>query len=309
MARPLRPIDLQYICTLFVILFSISGVIHLGQAIAYKEWWLLPSAVLACIAEVLGWSARLWSSKNPYLLEPYLIQMATTVIAPTPLVAANFVVLGRIIGRLGSQYSRLNPMACEYDKCTFIRCDAIALTVQAVGGAFASSEVNQHKDPDNGGHIMLGGIVFQMAAICVYSACATEFLIRFYKNKPLRSAGLSTDGLGSRASLVEINLLKLRGALDGKMQAMILGLVLSTIFIFIRSVYRTVELSDGWSGPIISTQVYFNVFDGAMIVLASYTLNALHPGYLLRTTYNPASDEYPLSSRTKAENLDAMLEQ
>ena len=35
------------------------------------------------------------------------------VIAPTPLVAANFILLGRIIRRLGPQYSRLTTTQCK----------------------------------------------------------------------------------------------------------------------------------------------------------------------------------------------------
>ena len=74
---------------------------------------MLPTAVLANIIEIMGWGARLWSSKNPPLLDPFLMQYAascpvfpalsepgfshrisTTIMAPTPLVAANFVILG-----------------------------------------------------------------------------------------------------------------------------------------------------------------------------------------------------------------------
>lgn len=32
---------------------------------------------------------------------------------PTPLLAANFVIFGRIIHRLGTQYSRLSPKTCR----------------------------------------------------------------------------------------------------------------------------------------------------------------------------------------------------
>lgn len=41
-------------------------------------------------------------------------RITTTIIAPTPLIAANFVILGRIIKRLGQQYSRLSAMWCAY---------------------------------------------------------------------------------------------------------------------------------------------------------------------------------------------------
>jgi hypothetical protein len=77
------------------------------------------------------------------------------------------------------------------------------------------------------------------------------------------------------------------------------------ISILYRAVYRTIELSDGWTGRIIGTQVYFSayfqlhfqfysniikivdVLDGAMIVLAIYTLNFVHPGVFLAAKPEP----------------------
>lgn len=43
---------------------------------------------------------------------------------------------------------------------------------------------------------------------------------------------------------------------------MIFGLATETLFILIRTIYRTIELADGWTGRIIHTQVYFSGFDG-----------------------------------------------
>lgn len=40
-------------------------------------------------------------------------RITTTIIAPTPLVAANFIILGKVIDKLGRQYSRLKPMWCK----------------------------------------------------------------------------------------------------------------------------------------------------------------------------------------------------
>jgi hypothetical protein len=69
----------------------------------------------------------------------------------------------------------------------------------------------------------------------------------------------------------------------------------------IRSVYRTIELANGWSGPIISTERYFGTFctvlareyadsalllidwlDGGMVTIAICTLNFIHPGVYLK---------------------------
>jgi len=63
---------------------------------------------------------------------------------------------------------------------------------------------------------------------------------------------------------------------------MLHAMVIMTMFILIRTLYRVVEFADGWTGVVISTQWVFNVFDGTMIVLAIYTLNFFHPGIYLR---------------------------
>lgn len=257
-------IPTEWICIMFVALFGVSTFIHVCQTFRYRMWWLFPTVVLCGLAECLGWGARLWSSQNPPLLTPYLIQISATIIAPTPLVAANFVILGRIIGKLGSRYSRLSPM---WYTIIFCSCDLVSLAIQAFGGATASTALLNHNDPAHGGHIMLGGIGFQLMSITVYATCAAEFFVRFWNDKPVRGSHKFGEGRTAR--------------IDTQMKIMIIGLTFNTTCLFIRAVYRTIELADGWSGRIISTQLYFNVLDGAMITLAIYTLNFIHPGIFL----------------------------
>jgi hypothetical protein len=50
------------------------------------------------------------------------------------------------------------------------------------------------------------------------------------------------------------------------------GLAASTLLLFVRSVYRTAELSDGWNGRIIQTQSYFSTCP-----LARHSRRALTP--------------------------------
>ncbi|KAI0057328.1 RTA1-domain-containing protein [Artomyces pyxidatus] len=269
----------EWVCATLLSLFALSTLIHVGQAIYFRIWWLFPTAVVAGILEVLGWTGRTWSSLNAKPFTPYLMQITTTIIAPTPLVAANFIILGQVITRLGPRYSRLSA---RWYTILFVSCDIVALVVQAIGGAAASNAVNQHKDPGPGGNIMLGGIVFQLAAIVVYVALALEFLLRYTRNQPIHDRNL---------------VLERRRRTDIRMKLMLLGMCLMTIFIFIRSVYRTIELAGGWTGRIIQTQVLFNVLDGAMICLAMYTLNILHPGLLLQKTSLDRGDDTPVESK------------
>lgn len=105
--------------------------VHLGQAIWCRRWFLIPTLVLGGIGEIIGWSARLWSSivratpqlndaaltwlymKNIIADTPFLMQISTTIIAPTFLSAANFILLGTVINRAGPQYSRLSAKHCK----------------------------------------------------------------------------------------------------------------------------------------------------------------------------------------------------
>lgn len=287
----------RWICILFVVLFGLSTLIHVGQAVRSRLWWMFPTAILAGVGEVIGWCGRLWSSSVPWRLDPYLMQICSTIIAPTPLLAANFIILAKIIEQLGPQYSRLRPRMYAIVFCSF---DIIALVIQAVGGAQASIAVqSDNGDPEKGGHIMLGGIIFQMFSITMYALLAAEFFVRWSWKRPMRAVstdiqhldvkdGQTGSSLGNQHDLGKTsNNLPVvneggRSIGKSKLHLMVAGLIFSTVVIFIRSVYRTIELSDGWTGRINHTQVYFNVLDGAMILLAMICLNVLHPGWLLK---------------------------
>ena len=49
-------------------------VIHAALSVHYRMIWLLPTACLAGLGEVIGWSARLWSSLAPLKRSPYVMQ-------------------------------------------------------------------------------------------------------------------------------------------------------------------------------------------------------------------------------------------
>jgi len=51
-----------------------------------------------------------------------------------------------------------------------------------------------------------------------------------------------------------------------KAEMMLWVCVGATTLIFIRSIYRSIELLDGWSGPIIENQGLFDALDGALMV-------------------------------------------
>jgi len=268
------------ICAVFASLFAFSTFVHLYQGLRYRMWYLLGTAVIAGNTEVIGWGARLWSHYAPKNLTPYLIQTVATAQAPTFLIASYFIILAEVIRRLGPCYSRLQP---KMYTIVFCGADLIALSVQGVGGGLAATAAGSsdpNASPKLGGNIMLGGIIFQMIAVTFYMILAVEFIVRYVNDKPFQRAN-NQPPTGNYF-------------LDKNMKTMLSGLAISSVLIYIRSMYRVVELADGWSGTIITTEWYFNVFDGAMIVLAIICLNVFHPGRLLG----------PSTELSKVESID-----
>ncbi|RPD82508.1 RTA1 like protein [Lentinus tigrinus ALCF2SS1-7] len=251
-------------------------VLHLGQALKYRAWWLLPTAVLATLGETLGWSGRLWSSYAPLNQTPFFIQIVCTIVAPTPLIGAIFITFGRVIKQIGLKYSRLN--ARLYSRI-FLTCDVVGFLVQSVGGGIAASAPEAHPEIGRlGSNIMLSGIVFQLASLTVFCVLAAQYFWR-YRQDSRRSQ--SSSLLGTSSSETIASSIWIRQPLSKQVKLLVLGICLETLFLYIRAIYRTIELADGFSGRIIQTQVYFNVLDGAMVVLAMYTLSILHPARLL----------------------------
>ncbi|KAH9977067.1 RTA1 like protein-domain-containing protein [Lactifluus volemus] len=258
----------EWVAITFILLFGISTFVHTIQALRSRLWWLIPSVIFCGFLEVIGWSSRLWSSQNPSIFRPFVIQAITLVIAPTSLVAANFILLGRIMRRLGPQYSRLTPRRYTI---IFVCCDINALLIQGMGGSLAAGSNTSKSKAQLGSNIALGGVIFQLASIAAYCAFAAEFLFRYARERPIRHIPGESY----------------RGTVDANLKRMLYAMFITTVFIIIRTIYRTAEFVSGWNGKIYSTQWLFIVFDATMIAQAMWTLNIIHPGVYLKKSDDP----------------------
>ncbi|PPQ64049.1 hypothetical protein CVT24_008862 [Panaeolus cyanescens] len=256
--------------------WNVQCFLHLGQLTKYRLWWLLPTVCLCGAMEIAGWAARLWSSYSPLLSSPFQMQITLTIIGPTPLLAANFIILGEIIKYLGPAYSRISPRMYSIIFCTcFDERTGCGLVIYPRSWRGSGATADTSEGAENGAHIMLVGIAFQLFVIVAYSLTSSGWKIWEKKSFQLLSSG-------RRAPLTR-NLKIMTGAL-----------IFNTTALFIRAIYRTIELVDGWNGPIITNELYFNVLDGAMIILAIYTLNFIHPGMFLEKVPEAESREHEM---------------
>jgi hypothetical protein len=175
------------------------------------------------------------------------------LLAPVFFTAGLYILLGRLIMVAGRESSYLSPKAYLWIFCV---ADVISLLMQAAGGGLASIESSAQKSTALGSNLMLAGIVFQTFSITVFVICAVDFVRRT-----------------SRRHLID----PYRKSLTPMLYAMFFSLTC----IYIRSIYRVVELAQGWAGFLITHQIYFVILDGMMMALAVGVFNFVHPGWLL----------------------------
>ncbi|KAG8732328.1 hypothetical protein FRC12_019332 [Ceratobasidium sp. 428] len=285
---PFNYIPTGWVGITFLALFGVTTSAHLLQAVIFRTWFMIPTLVMCGVGELIGWGARYWGHVSPTNHDAFLMQICTTIIAPSFMTAAMFLILPKIINELGPQYSRMSPRLYSI---IFITADVSALVIQAVGGALASI-ADTLEGANQGSHIMLAGIIIQLVAVVLFTLLGVEFVTRYSRNRPARKVPVS----------VEQEFQKFSGwdAVSRGVVWMLVGLTIATVFIVIRSVYRTIELTDGWNGTIISTEKWFNWFDGMPIFVAMATFNVFHPGYLLRHI----GSQLPRSMRPSEEPLE-----
>ncbi|WVF72574.1 hypothetical protein IAT40_007391 [Kwoniella sp. CBS 6097] len=241
----------------------------------------------------------------------FIMQICCLVIGPTFFSAANYILLGKLITATGGSYSSLHSQSFSI---LFIIADVVCLVVQAVGGGWAGT-ANDSAGSDNGAKVMTAGVVLQLVVTVIYVGLLAEFIWRRRNERPARkqinpfgrffkrksntnnSSTIDSMPLPSRNGSWDASIKPEEGQtqnlthtdavarnqtpymLEDKKVNLMCGLVIGgTLLIVIRSVYRSVELSDGWSGPIATNEPLFFGMDALLMALFIYLYVIIHPG-------------------------------
>ncbi|KAI1392152.1 RTA1-domain-containing protein [Hypoxylon trugodes] len=248
----------------FLAMFSISLLGFLVTfAVTRRGATFTIAMVLGLICEILGYAGRVMSWENQWSENGFLMQICCLTIAPAFLAAGLYLCIRRIVFAFGPENSRIPP---KYYTRIFIPCDVISLLLQAAGGAIASIAFHNSKSSDNGDHIMIAGLAFQVITLFVFIILSLDFFINvLHRRRALGSSALSQDP----------TLIALRGS--WMFRLFLIALALSTLCIFWRSVFRVAELAKGFGGPLMARQDLFVGFEGVMITVSVFVLNIFHP--------------------------------
>ncbi|TVY85253.1 Sphingoid long-chain base transporter RSB1 [Lachnellula suecica] len=265
--------NFDYIPTLpgnaiYAAIFGIAIFAQLFLGIKHKTWGYMVAMIFGLLLEVIGYVGRVLLHNNPFENNYFLIYLVCLTIAPALFTAAIYLCLARIVHVYGENLSFFRPRTYTLVFCT---CDLISLVLQALGGGIASTS-DTLSGKNLGRNIMLAGLIFQVISLALFALASGEFALRVIKNK----------------SQWNVRYIDLVNSLLFK--SFLVGLVISSVTIFARSVYRCAELAGGFNGELFrGDEALFMVLEGLMLVIATIWLTALHPAVAFQGTWHESN--------------------
>lgn len=181
----------------------------------------------------------------------FVIQYFFIVVAPVFFSAAIYTTLTSLIGVLGQNLSPLG-LSRRTIIWTFVTSDVLATIAQVAGAALIGKSESDSESPDTGNNILLAGLCVQVFSFLVFLVLLAMFLLRTRKV----STGTGEGGM-----------MRFSGAL-----------IVSSLLIYLRTIFRLAETADGVGGYASSHEAFFGALEFAPIVVAILLLGWWHPG-------------------------------
>ena len=254
---------------LFTILFGISTVAHIIQAIVYRKrfCWVI---IMAGLWETTGFLLRTLATRHQLSLGLYTPEELLILLSPLWINAFAYMILGRMIYYFLPEQKVIGIRARKL-AVYFVCMDIVAFIVQGVGGSMASEGPDESvENVMLGIHVYMSGIGLQQLFILLFVSLAIVFHRR-------------------------ILVLERQAALFGKpsWRPLLYALYTTLALITVRIIFRLVQYSAGILSSIPTHEAYFYCFEALPMSLAIGLMNVTYPG---RYLVGPDS-EFPNKTR------------
>ncbi|KAF5388158.1 hypothetical protein D9615_000468 [Tricholomella constricta] len=265
--NPLRYITSN---TLTAIAFSLILSIAISQTYCFYKWrakWML-SMVIGGYCFAFGLSTRFGLHFHPQSKGLYIVQYLFVVLSPCAFIAADYVLLGQLARHLGADQHLTVP--ARWITVAFIMSDVTTFLIQAAGGALSASANSLHTNYV-GSRIFLAGLIAQLVSFVSFTCLYILFLYRVHKRNP--------EIWRKDQSKAWYNDWRALGAV----------LFISCIGILIRSIFRVIELSEGYQGHLATTESFFYGLDTLPLLIAIVVYTPFWPGRFINNNTNNTS--------------------
>lgn len=229
-----------------LVLYMIAGIAILVVTVRVRSWFMLTVTVTALL-ESAGYAARLHMLSNPSL-SSYVTSQGLLIISPVLLSIVNYIAAGRILRCVDTSKGWLKPVWVGW---VFTASDVLCLILQGSGGGLSSSIDESSRNL--GRNLLLVGLAIQMCFFTLF------LFVTIYIHRS-KAYGL-------------------RG--NEKFRPVFVGLYITIGLMYVRNIFRFIEFTQGYVGYLATHEVYFYIFDFALIFGCFLLYFWYHMGYYL----------------------------
>ncbi|SCV06156.1 LANO_0H23332g1_1 [Lachancea nothofagi CBS 11611] len=291
-------------------IFGVLFILQLAAGVYTRQWWILVSFLCACALEVAGYIGRALGHNDTTNIDTFLLQFICLTIAPVFTMAGIYYQLGKLVEIYGHRFALLkNPMLYSW---IFMACDVISLIVQAVGGGMSGSAAADNTDTATGDHIFVAGLAFQVASMSVFLVLWFHLLYQIFVVSRMEHTGASKPSW----SLVHVSQQDIDYKYRPKFEFLRIhpkrwvfnyfgyALTAAVLLVYVRCIYRVVELAEGWHGDLITHEVYFIILDALMMSMATTLMTVFYPGF----AFKGRTVKIPIEKGSESEKVDSTMQ-
>ena len=204
------------------------------------------------------------------------MQTLLLLVAPALFAASIYIILGRIILMVdGERYSLVRQ---RWLTAIFVCGDVFSFLIQSAGGGIQAG--GTLSSMHTGENLIVVGLALQLIFFGFFVVVAGYFHYNLVHNKPsrfhltLKCCGSSRSSVSSSTPLSTESRIDI-SALPWKRH--MYALYISSLLIFVRSLFRIIEYGQGNDGYLLRHEVFVYVFDAVLMLAVMVLFNVVHP--------------------------------
>jgi hypothetical protein len=243
----------------FAVAFGLVLIACTTLTVRKRTWSYGAYIIAGLILETAGYIGRVLLWYNPWDSGAFQLQICAIIIGPTFICVSMYLTLKHVAIHLAPDLSRIRPRLYPL---IFLPADLTCLIIQAIGGGIAAAAGTNRALINGGNNAIIAGIALQVFVLFMFGITGADYLFRVSKH--FKSGGADAD-----ATALWNN---------GRFRKFLYGISGAYFTIFIRCIYRIIEMAGGWGNHIMQDQASFLVLDSTLMLVATTLLTAFHPG-------------------------------
>lgn len=248
-------------------LFAALVVLGLLLGIRHNSSVFATTVISGLAFELIGYVCRILLRNDGANEDIYVLSETATIIGPSFIALAIYRLLPPVVAVYGAGFRVFRP---AWHNGVFYLFTAVCVVLEILGEVLATKSRNAQV-MYIGIRLLVAGLAIQVASLFVFAGLGLRFASAVNHARPT-------------LDMTRIAVYNTR-----RFKAFILGLSLATMLLIVRTLYRTIAVSQDFSGTSPSTsnnETLFLVLDGVMVLVAAAALLLLFPGRMLGHTWS-----------------------